>query len=108
MPAGEAAKQRAVAGRLGCGREGEREGTVVALGGGTTTDLAAFAPDRGGEVLFPALAASERGSAEFFGVLAGLVSPRDFFRPGNLRRLLGWRGLGQLVRAGRPPRVRLT
>jgi shikimate kinase/3-dehydroquinate synthase len=43
VPAGEAAKQLPVAGRLWSELTLDREGTVVALGGGSTTDLAAFA-----------------------------------------------------------------
>ena len=43
LPAGEAAKQLAVAGRLWSELTLDRDGTVVALGGGSTTDLAAFA-----------------------------------------------------------------
>ena len=42
VPAGEAAKQLAVAGRLWSELTLDRDGTVVALGGGSTTDLAAF------------------------------------------------------------------
>ena len=43
LPPGEAAKQLAVAGRLWSELKLDRDGTVVALGGGSTTDLAAFA-----------------------------------------------------------------
>jgi shikimate kinase / 3-dehydroquinate synthase len=43
VPAGEAAKQLSVAGRLWSELTLDRDGTVVALGGGSTTDLAAFA-----------------------------------------------------------------
>jgi shikimate kinase/3-dehydroquinate synthase len=43
VPPGEAAKQLAVAGRLWSELTLDRGGTVVALGGGSTTDLAAFA-----------------------------------------------------------------
>ena len=43
LPPGEAAKQLAVAERLWSELKLDRGGTVVALGGGSTTDLAAFA-----------------------------------------------------------------
>ena len=42
VPAGESAKQLSVAGRLWSELTLDRDGTVVALGGGSTTDLAAF------------------------------------------------------------------
>jgi shikimate kinase/3-dehydroquinate synthase len=43
LPAGETAKQLPVAGRLWSELTLDRDGTVVAVGGGATTDLAAFA-----------------------------------------------------------------
>ena len=43
VPAGEAAKQLSVAGRLWSELTLDRDATIVALGGGATTDLAAFA-----------------------------------------------------------------
>ena len=73
-----------------------------------TADLAAFAPAPGGDVLFSALAESPEATGGFFSVLAGTESPRSFFAPGHLRRMLGWRRTISLLRAGRPPRVRLT
>lgn len=73
-----------------------------------TADLASFAPAPGADVLFRGLAQSEEGTRRFLGVLGGLESPTTFFAPGNLRRLLGWRGVVQLIRLGRPPRTRLA
>jgi 2-polyprenyl-6-methoxyphenol hydroxylase-like FAD-dependent oxidoreductase len=73
-----------------------------------TADLASFAPARGNDVLFGALAESPEATAGFFAVLAGIESPRSFFAPGNIRRMLGWRTTMSLIRAGRPARVRLT
>lgn len=73
-----------------------------------TADLASFTPQPGEDVLFRGLARSPEGTRRFFAVLAGLESPRDLFAPASLRRILGWRGLLQLMRRGRPAQVRLT
>jgi 2-polyprenyl-6-methoxyphenol hydroxylase-like FAD-dependent oxidoreductase len=73
-----------------------------------TADLGSFAPAPGNAVLFGALAESPDATAQFFAVLAGVLSPRRFFTPGNLTRTLGWRRTFALLRAGRPPRTRLT
>jgi 2-polyprenyl-6-methoxyphenol hydroxylase-like FAD-dependent oxidoreductase len=64
-----------------------------------TTRLASFAPDRSGEILFPALAADPRHVTEFLGVLTGAVPMARFFNPGNLRRIVGLRGLIRMLRA---------
>jgi hypothetical protein len=69
-----------------------------------TADLASFTPRPGSDVLFRALAENEQQTQRFLDVLAGVQSPRAFFSPGNLRRLLGWRGMLELIRAGRPGR----
>ncbi|NUR69463.1 MAG: FAD-dependent monooxygenase [Hamadaea sp.] len=64
-----------------------------------TTQLAAYRPDRTGAVVFPALAEDPRLVTEFLGVLTGITPPDRFFRPGRLRRIVGWRGLGRLALA---------
>ena len=75
-----------------------------------TARFAAFRPDRGGEVLFPALAGDRARVTRFLGVLTGTVPVGDFFAPANLHRLLGTRDLLRLAaaRAGlaRSPRGR--
>jgi 2-polyprenyl-6-methoxyphenol hydroxylase-like FAD-dependent oxidoreductase len=69
-----------------------------------TTKLAAFRPDPAGDLLFPAIAGDPEQVSRFLGVLTGAVPVGDFFAPGNLRRLLGVRGLARLLFAGlRPP-----
>jgi 2-polyprenyl-6-methoxyphenol hydroxylase-like FAD-dependent oxidoreductase len=73
-----------------------------------TADLASFAPAPGADVLFGALAENPEAMGGFFAVLAGIESPRSFFAPGHLRRILGWRRMIAMMRAGRPPRVKLT
>jgi 2-polyprenyl-6-methoxyphenol hydroxylase-like FAD-dependent oxidoreductase len=64
-----------------------------------TTRLASFTPDRSGEILFPALAADPRHVTEFLGVLAGAVPVARFFSPGNLRKIVGLRGLVRMLGA---------
>jgi hypothetical protein len=73
-----------------------------------TADLASFAPQAGGDILFRGLAASSEGTNRFFAVLGGVASPATFFRPGNLRRLLGWRATLKMMRRGRPTSVQLN
>ncbi|NUO56547.1 MAG: FAD-dependent monooxygenase [Hamadaea sp.] len=64
-----------------------------------TTRLAAHRPDPTGAVLFPAIARDPRLVTEFLGVLTGITPPDRFFRPGRLRHIVGWRGLGRLALA---------
>jgi 2-polyprenyl-6-methoxyphenol hydroxylase-like FAD-dependent oxidoreductase len=74
-----------------------------------TTRLAAFRPDPGAATLFPAIAGDPEQVTRFLGVLTGAVPVGEFFAPGNLRRLLGVRGLARLALAGlRPPTRRLA
>jgi 2-polyprenyl-6-methoxyphenol hydroxylase-like FAD-dependent oxidoreductase len=67
-----------------------------------TCRLASFAPDRSGDVLFPAIARDPEQVTRFLGVLAGAVPPSAFFSPANLRRLVGARGLARLVASRLP------
>jgi 2-polyprenyl-6-methoxyphenol hydroxylase-like FAD-dependent oxidoreductase len=64
-----------------------------------TVRLASFRSDPGGyAILFPAIARDPAQVSRFFGVLAGTVPATEFFAPGNLRRLVGTRGLLRLLR----------
>jgi 2-polyprenyl-6-methoxyphenol hydroxylase-like FAD-dependent oxidoreductase len=68
-----------------------------------TVRVAKLRPDPGSDaVLFPAIAADPVQTSRFFGVLAGTVPANEFFAPGNLRRLVGLRGLARMV-LRRPP-----
>lgn len=62
-----------------------------------TTRLAAYRPDPLGDILFPAIAADPRAVRDFLGVLTGAVPMGRFFAPGNLRRMVGVRGLLRLA-----------
>jgi flavin-dependent dehydrogenase len=64
-----------------------------------TTRLASFQPDPTGALLFPAIAADPRYVSDFLGVLTGAVPMRRFFSAGNLRRIVGLRGLVRLAAA---------
>jgi hypothetical protein len=68
-----------------------------------TVRLAKLRPDPVADaVLFPAIAADALQTSRFFGVLAGTVPANEFFAPGNLRRLVGLRGLARML-LHRPP-----
>jgi flavin-dependent dehydrogenase len=67
-----------------------------------TTDLASFTPRPGSDQLFAAIAADPAHSNTFFAVMGGATPPRELFSARGLRRVLGWRGLFRLIRAGRP------
>jgi 2-polyprenyl-6-methoxyphenol hydroxylase-like FAD-dependent oxidoreductase len=64
-----------------------------------TLDLAGYTPRPGTDELFEAIAASPEQTQAFFGVLTGTRSPDTFFALGNLRRLMGWRGLLSMARS---------
>jgi 2-polyprenyl-6-methoxyphenol hydroxylase-like FAD-dependent oxidoreductase len=67
-----------------------------------TTDLASFGPPRPEhQLLYDALAERPEDVDRFFAVLAGVVSPNEFFAPRNLVRLPGLRGM---LKAGRARR----
>lgn len=66
---------------------------------GLTTRLASYRPDPTGDILFPAIATDPRHVSDFLGVLTGAVPMRRFFAPGNLRRIVGLRGLVKLAAA---------
>ena len=64
-----------------------------------TTDLASFGPPRPEHLLlYEALAERPEDIDRFIAVLAGALSPGEFFAPRNLVRLLGVRGM---LKAGR-------
>jgi 2-polyprenyl-6-methoxyphenol hydroxylase-like FAD-dependent oxidoreductase len=64
-----------------------------------TAGLAAFRPDPAGATLFPAIAADPAQVSRFLGVLTGMVPVGEFFTPGNLRRVVGTRGLLRMLSA---------
>ena len=67
-----------------------------------TLELAALAPPRAEHLLlYDALEGRPADISRFLGVLCGAVPPAEFFRPRNLLRLLGPRGL---LKAGRARR----
>jgi 2-polyprenyl-6-methoxyphenol hydroxylase-like FAD-dependent oxidoreductase len=68
-----------------------------------TLGLASFAPDPAGAVLFGGLARAPRQAVDrFFGTVTGAVPMNEFMKPGNIRRIVGLRGLLKMMRAGRP------
>jgi 2-polyprenyl-6-methoxyphenol hydroxylase-like FAD-dependent oxidoreductase len=64
-----------------------------------TAGLASFRPDPAGATLFPAIAADLAQVSRFLGVLTGTVPVGEFFAPGNLRRVVGTRGLLRMLSA---------
>ncbi|MEU4240226.1 NAD(P)/FAD-dependent oxidoreductase [Actinoplanes sp. NPDC026619] len=68
-----------------------------------TARLAAFHPDRAGDLLFPALAADPVHVTRFLGMLTGIRPVNDIFGPAALHRTVGLRGMARMVtaRAGR-------
>jgi 2-polyprenyl-6-methoxyphenol hydroxylase-like FAD-dependent oxidoreductase len=64
-----------------------------------TAGLASFRPDPAGATLFPAIAADPAQVSRFLGVLTGTVPVAEFFAPGNLRRVVGTRGLLRMLSA---------
>ena len=71
-----------------------------------TLGLASFAPDPAGAILFRALAGAEQARVDqFLGVMTGAVPMDVYMKPGNLAKIVGWRGLLRMmsaqVRAGR-------
>jgi flavin-dependent dehydrogenase len=59
-----------------------------------TLDLASFRPDTS---LFVGLQGKQDAIDRFFGVLGGAISPKAYFTPGNLLRILGPRGLAKVM-----------
>jgi 2-polyprenyl-6-methoxyphenol hydroxylase-like FAD-dependent oxidoreductase len=62
-----------------------------------TVELASFRPDPTADILFPAIARDPAHVNAFLGVLAGVVPMTEFFSPGNLRRIVGARGLARML-----------
>jgi flavin-dependent dehydrogenase len=62
-----------------------------------TVDLASFRPDPTADILFPAIAADPAHAGAFLGTLTGAVPVNEFFSPGNLRRVVGTRGLARML-----------
>ena len=72
-----------------------------------TVDLASFVPKPGGDVLFPALAASPAQTDRFLGVLTGVEPMSEFLTPRTLLRLVGVRGMARMILAQGSHRTRL-
>jgi 2-polyprenyl-6-methoxyphenol hydroxylase-like FAD-dependent oxidoreductase len=69
-----------------------------------TTELAGFAPPRPEQqALFTALAGRQDEIDRFLAVLTGSVTLTDYFKPMNLLRVLGVRGLASVALRGRRP-----
>ncbi len=63
-----------------------------------TLDLASMTPPSvEQQVLFEALRHNQEATDRFFGVLTGVISPKDFFGGSNLFRLLGIGGMAKVV-----------
>ena len=63
-----------------------------------TMNLASYRPPRVQErVLFASLAGNQPETDRFLGVLTGAVSPRDYFTPGNLLKIIGVRGISNVM-----------
>jgi len=50
-------------------------------------------------LLFEALRGDAEQTRRFFGLLTGAVPVADYFRPGNLRKLIGLRGFAKIARS---------
>ena len=72
-----------------------------------TVDLASFVPKPGGDVLFPAFAASPAQTDRFLGVLTGVEPMSEFLTPRTLLRLVGVRGMARMILAQGSHRTRL-
>jgi hypothetical protein len=69
-----------------------------------TGELAAFGPPRPEQqALFAALAGRQDEIDRFLAVLTGSVTLTDYFKPRNLLRLLGVRGMASVALRGRRP-----
>jgi 2-polyprenyl-6-methoxyphenol hydroxylase-like FAD-dependent oxidoreductase len=65
-----------------------------------TTDLTAFRASRRSAIMFAAIEQNEQATERFLGVLTGAISPKEFFAPNALRKLLGVRTVLRLLDAG--------
>jgi 2-polyprenyl-6-methoxyphenol hydroxylase-like FAD-dependent oxidoreductase len=75
-----------------------------------TTELASFGPPKPEQaILFSALIGNQHAIDRFFGVLTGAVPMREYFGPGNLVKLIGLRGMANIMLSKfRSPRPRST
>jgi 2-polyprenyl-6-methoxyphenol hydroxylase-like FAD-dependent oxidoreductase len=65
-----------------------------------TLEIAAIAPPKLEQLLlFEALQGDAEQTQRFFGLLTGTVPVADYFRPGNLRKLIGLRGFAKIARS---------
>ena len=63
-----------------------------------TKELAALAPTPvEAEVLFRSLLGRQEEIDRFLGVMTGSVPMREYFTPGNLRRVIGLRGMARIA-----------
>jgi hypothetical protein len=72
-----------------------------------TTELASFEPPKPEQtILLSSLIGNQFETDRFFGVLTGAVPMRDYFAPGNLVKIIGFRGVANImlskIRSPRP------
>ncbi len=63
-----------------------------------TREIASLGPQRAEQrVLFQALAGNPAETERFLGVMTGALPVRDYFKPANLRRVIGLRGFARIA-----------